>query len=393
MIENSESKGILKSVILMLTNACNLRCDYCFEYEHPVRHMSKETALQTVRWFLSNVDKRAVFTLFGGEPLLRKEIIPWFLDTAVTEAQRVEKKADFSITTNGTLLDPDIGDVLKKYKVHIQLSADGNAKGQNIHRKYASGEGSFQQVESVIPLIKEVCPRASVRMTITPGNVHTMAEGVEYFVEHGFNDIHPVPMIEGDWTPETREVFAQNLEEVSALFIGHFIEGRFLKIHGLTDIIQRASGKPKAHLCGAGRALVAVDTDGAIFPCQRFLGYTNSGPRWVMGDIFKGFVKEKLDYFNDLTADKVKSCLIKKDESGQLCRECEIYKICAGGCPAINDLETGDPMVASSGYTAFKTISIDEAHGLIKYLEEKHPDVWKKYIERLSNNHGHKNPR
>lgn len=393
MSKEAKDSNAVKSAVFMLTNSCNLRCDYCFEYEHAARHMSKETAHRSIRWLLSNAEKQASITLFGGEPLIRKDFIPWLINTAQAQALEMKKKVTFSMTTNGTLLDREIGEVLKKAKVHIQLSADGNAKAHDIHRKFANNQGSYHLVEKAIPIIKEICPYPSVRMTVTPKNVQGMAEGVEHFVNLGFNTVHPVPMQEDDWTPETRKIFAENLEKTGAFFISSLMNDRFLSIHGITDVIQRATHPSKNYLCGAGRTIVAIDTDGALFPCQRFLGYTYSGPKWKMGDVWEDFEKEKRDYFFDLTVDKVKSCKEKEKESKGLCQGCDIYKICSGGCPAINELENGDPLAASSSYQAFKSMSIDEVHGIITFLQSKYPEIWEKYVSRLSNANGHKNPR
>jgi uncharacterized protein len=391
MTNKAGKNSTLKSGIFMLTSACNLRCDYCFEYEHAGRNMSKETALQGIRYLLSNGGKKVTITLFGGEPLIRKDFLPWFLKTAATEAKKMNKRVNFSMTTNGTLLDRETADLLKRARVHIHLSADGNAETHNVHRKLANNEGSAHLVEKAIPLIKEICPSPSVRMTITPQNVFGMADGVEHFVNLGFNSIHPVPNIEAQWTPETFQLYGENVERISALFIQNLLNERYLYIYGISDVIKRASSPPKKHLCGAGRAMIAIDTDGSIFPCQRFLGYSNSDSKWKMGDIWKGCDEDKQDYFNNLTSDKVKSCKpLNGKTSPEFCQSCDIYQICAGGCPAVNELETGDPYSASPNYQVFKSIGIDEVHSIITFFQSQYPQAWETYISRLTKGHKHK---
>jgi uncharacterized protein len=388
--EKNMANSAIKSGIFMLTNSCNLRCDYCFEYEHAAKHMSKETAHQGIRWLLDNGDKRVSIILFGGEPLVRKDIIPWFLETARKEAKARDKQVGFSITSNGTLLDREIGEVLKREKVHFRLSADGIAEAQNVHRRQANKKDSYELVEKAIPLIMELFPSRSVRMTITPKNVQWMTEGVEHFVNLGFDSVHPVPNVEGGWTPDTMKIYAQHMERIGAFFMHNLLNERYLNIYGITDMIQRAVSPAKTYLCGAGRAMAAIDTDGALFPCQRFLGYHTSGPRWKMGNLWDGFDKEKRDYFFDtLTIQNVQSCKPGKSESG-LCQGCEIFQVCSGGCPAVNELQTGDPLKASPGYIAFKTICIDEVHGIVTFMQSKYPEVWEKYLTRLSGSHGKK---
>jgi len=182
-------------------------------------------------------------------------------------------------------------------------------------------------------------------MTITPQNVHGMADGVEHFVSLGFNTVHPVPNIEDQWTPDHLKLYAENIERIGALFIHYLLKERYINIFGITDVIIRAVKPPKTYLCGAGRSMVAIDTDGAVFPCHRFIGYSTSNPKWKLGDIWKGFNKEKREYFYDITLDTMKSC---KETSSGLCQGCDIFHICSGGCPAVNQLVTGDPCTASS---------------------------------------------
>jgi uncharacterized protein len=388
MIKKAGENGTLKSGVFMLTSACNLRCDYCFEYEHAGRNMSKETAQQGIRYLLSNAGNKVSIILFGGEPLMRKEFLPWIIQTALTEAKKMNKHIRFSLTTNGTLLDRETADLLKRGNVHIHLSADGKAEAHNVHRKLANKKGSAHLVEKAIPLIKDACPSPSVRMTITPENVFGMADGVEHFVNLGFNSVNPVPNIEAQWTPETFQLYAENVERVGALFIKNLLNQRYLKIYGITDVIKRANGPPPKHLCGAGRTMIAIDTDGSIFPCQRFIGYWSSNIKWKMGDIWEGVDEDKQDYFNNLTSDKVKSCKPSNGKlSAEFCQHCDIYHICAGGCPAVNELENGAPDSALPSYQVFKSICIDEVHSIITFLQSEYPQVWETYISRLSKGH------
>jgi sulfatase maturation enzyme AslB (radical SAM superfamily) len=64
--DHTKTDNAPMSGIFMLTSACNLRCDYCFEYEHASRHMSKETAQQGIRWLMSNPENLISIILFAG---------------------------------------------------------------------------------------------------------------------------------------------------------------------------------------------------------------------------------------------------------------------------------------------------------------------------------------
>jgi uncharacterized protein len=62
---------------LILTDQCNLRCSYCFEKDKNPHNMSDETALAAVDFLMeeSGPMKRVTILFFGGEPLLRFDLI------------------------------------------------------------------------------------------------------------------------------------------------------------------------------------------------------------------------------------------------------------------------------------------------------------------------------
>ncbi len=66
-------------IALSLTHSCNLACDYCYAGRSFNRHMSLETAQRAVDFAMERTQphERIEFAFFGGEPLLRFELINW----------------------------------------------------------------------------------------------------------------------------------------------------------------------------------------------------------------------------------------------------------------------------------------------------------------------------
>src|SRR5690606_672040 len=83
----------------------------------------------------------------------------------------------------------------------------------------------------------------------------------------------------------------------------------------LTDIAQ---GMKKAVPCGAGLGLLAVDKDGDLHLCHRFVG--SNQPTY--GNVDDGVDVPKLSAFIEGAQDR--------SEFG--CKTCRIRSICAGGC-------------------------------------------------------------
>ena len=102
------------------TDACNLKCSYCFQRSDDPFQMSKEQ-------FKSYLEKAkehriGMMTFLGGEPMTWKH-----LDYAIAEASRAKVITD--ITTNGTLLNADSIDRLGRAGLDfLNISVDGLTK-------------------------------------------------------------------------------------------------------------------------------------------------------------------------------------------------------------------------------------------------------------------------
>lgn len=118
---------------LHLTDACNLRCKYCYVRQDTHR-MTLDTAKAAVNMAADDPGHHGII-FFGGEPLLRRQLI---YDTVqYAESLGLPGKFHYKITTNGTLLDDEFLAFSKRYQVFIALSHDGTA--QDVCRVYPDG--------------------------------------------------------------------------------------------------------------------------------------------------------------------------------------------------------------------------------------------------------------
>ncbi|MGO9419283.1 radical SAM protein, partial [Roseiarcus sp.] len=114
------------TLIVKLTNACNMQCHYCF-IEPWVFHnkMKPETARLVIRSFLdSNYFQSVDFVWHGGEPLLRGRK---FFEMLIGEQKSRPTRVSYtnSIQTNATELSDDMVDFLTANQFQIGLSLDG----------------------------------------------------------------------------------------------------------------------------------------------------------------------------------------------------------------------------------------------------------------------------
>ena len=95
-------KGGLDTLVLRLTNRCNLACGYCYAGSGPAgEDLSPERAAEAVALACPPGEAlRIQFT--GGEPLLRWDTAAKVLDFGRASGRRFHA----AIQTNGTLLTP-----------------------------------------------------------------------------------------------------------------------------------------------------------------------------------------------------------------------------------------------------------------------------------------------
>src|SRR5919109_2345419 len=145
----------LQTLVVNVTNQCNLACTYCYEYgedkivdtengKQP-KFMSEATARDAVDFMLkeSGASPRAHVTFFGGETLLNFPVLKTTVAYARRRAAEMGKAVDFSLTTNATLLRPEIVEFLIENEVGVTVSIDGPKEMQDKFRVFHNGAGSY----------------------------------------------------------------------------------------------------------------------------------------------------------------------------------------------------------------------------------------------------------
>src|SRR5947209_1693124 len=155
----------LTTMVLNVTNQCNLSCTYCYEYgEDKIvdtengrkpKFMSEATAHESVDFMFRQAGANALvhLTFFGGETLLNFPVLKSSVTYARRRAAELGKEVDFSLTTNATLLRPEIIEWLVDNRIGVTISIDGPKEMQDQFRVFKSGVGSY---DIVAPKIKEL---------------------------------------------------------------------------------------------------------------------------------------------------------------------------------------------------------------------------------------------
>ena len=95
---------------ILITNSCNLNCDYCIAKHLPGPSMSVEVGRKAIDMFvyLSKGGKSIEFIFTGGEPLTKYEVFKDLVSYAKKRACEAGMQAFFVLKTNGTILNQNI---------------------------------------------------------------------------------------------------------------------------------------------------------------------------------------------------------------------------------------------------------------------------------------------
>lgn len=194
---DNEVASNAKTLILEITEQCNLRCRYCIfdeqqtsERSHSSSGMSLETALVAVRDFYARTNGEEGYIVFyGGEPLLAFELIKQVVSYANLLSNY---QLRFSLTTNGVSLSEDVITYLIENLFSVTVSLDGDRITHDKQRIAATGKGSYNAVtRNLHKLIKrdEVFAKKHVSINCVIASAHDLPAVNSYFASGEFNNI------------------------------------------------------------------------------------------------------------------------------------------------------------------------------------------------------------
>ncbi|MBM3326409.1 MAG: radical SAM protein [Calditrichaeota bacterium] len=205
-----------RNIILHLSEHCNLRCSYCDIFSI-LSSRSSESAITLqlcdVRKAFRQISEQSPSAskwhiLFaGGEPLLQIDLI-----RKIVEHLRInypDLSLEFSLTTNGTLLNNQIIDWLVKNKFAITISIDGPSKIHDKSRKYINGKGSHKDVIGSIFRIAGSFPDyfdSSLRLNCVYHTAKDLQNCTEYFIAHKLYNVTFSPVVNNKCTRLIQEV-------------------------------------------------------------------------------------------------------------------------------------------------------------------------------------------
>lgn len=309
---------------LILTDNCNLCCSYCrakafLDLEESEGERAVEIDenipidlaydLETLYAFLAK-DPSPTVTFYGGEPLLRADLIT----RIVTEAP-VQR---FMMQTNGLLLDRLSPSITNRFTT-ILVSLDGRKDLTDANR----GDGVYDRVMKNVQDIRARGYQGELiaRMTVTEKTdivdaVHWLAENPDF----PFSSIHWQldANFAGDFSRRQFAAWAAGnynpgIHTLVMDWVDHMeTQGEVLRWYPFLDCMEDLLlGRPTLLRCGSGHTNYTILSDGHIAPCPVMIG---------MKQYYVGHIRD---------ADPVR---LDRIPVGGECLKCPLYTFCGGRC-------------------------------------------------------------
>ncbi|MDF2686798.1 MAG: anaerobic sulfatase maturase [Clostridia bacterium] len=376
----------MKSLTVLIKPAsslCNMRCKYCFYHDVADNRKIYSFGLMTeavmrclIDEVFNSVDKAGFINFFfqGGEPTLSGlDYFISFIEYVNYKRKQKPVNIQYSLQTNGILIDEAFARFFYKNKFLVGLSLDGMKELHDLNRKDASGNGTFSSVKKAAELLAEKKVEFNILTVITEQSSHKGYSVYNYFKKNKFNYIQFIPQINPFKDNESHKSqalsvdgYARFLKDTFDLWYRDFSIGNYISIRDFDNFAGILMGK-KPELCtlqGQCSCNIVIEANGNVYPCDFY----------VLDEYLLGNINEMTinDMLNGSSAKKFVS-----DSQINLiddCKSCKWLSLCRTGCRRYKEPlhETYGKNFFCNTYKEFFNYSIDRLITIPEILREKY---------------------
>ncbi|MBR2910041.1 MAG: radical SAM protein [Lentisphaeria bacterium] len=312
----------LRNLVIIPNFTCNFRCSYGYASEGKEnKYLPEGKLFSALDHFItperSSGKKLRLTFLGGGEPLLAEDLIKKACKHAVEKSLKYGIPIGFSLVTNGSLITPDIAEMIKQYRIQTSVSFEILEDVQNIQR---------DQYENVVKGIRTLLSAGVVpgfRSIITDLKIQRQAEMVRCAAAE-FPEIRDLSF-EIATMPEKYPDHA-SMQKLLTLFCEHFRsaqkEAEKTGIRLSNSLFDCVKSLQKRFCPGE----FVLTPDGNITCCHRITHHAEKN--------FENFCFGSIGKNNLLTLDKDKGqhLLLQSADTYQTCQDCPARWNCGGFC-------------------------------------------------------------
>lgn len=331
---------------LHVTNACNLRCPYCYVHKS-AEGMDEPTGRAAVEAVVGSAVRHGFDTVklkyAGGEASLNHRLLVSLHAYAreLTAASGLGLQA--TLLSNGVHLPATLVRTLKAEGIRVMVSLDGVGAQHDVQRPTVAGRPSFHLVERTIAGLIEQDHAPHLSITITSRNTGGVADVVRFALERGLTFSLNL-FRDNDCAASFPDLRYEEQAMISALLDAFgAIEESMPRWSVLGSVLDRGQLlEPRQRPCGVGQDYLVIDQRGKVAKCHMEIERT-------LGDVFTGDPLELVRQDRQTVQN-----LLVEDKAG--CRDCTWRYWCSGGCSIAAFRATGRYDVKSPNCNIYKAI-------------------------------------
>lgn len=308
------------SVIIKVTNACNLKCRYCYDANYLER---KDILLDDVACLFELLAKEySVIDIIwhGGEPMLMG--VDFYQKVLIIQEKYLGYVTFVNkMQTNGTLIDNEWADFFVKNDFRIGISYDGGNCATGREKQELALKGRKKIIDAN--------GKCGVVTVINSQNVNELIQIYENYKEKNinaqFNFVFPYGRaLEVD----NRALMVPSntyVRKMNAFFDYWLEDGECnIRIDPFITYLQLLKGvNTKCITGGCLYKFICMDSQGDIYPCGRIIM-----PQYYLGNIHKiNSIKDV--FYTEQFGKLLQSAISRRNKCIQ---SCLYYQYCRGGC-------------------------------------------------------------
>jgi len=358
IFDSSKKKEFIgaKAVTFQVTEACNLKCSYCYQICKSAQKLKIEDAKKFIELLLTDDKSKndylnqdntnaIIIDFIGGEPFLEVDLIDQILDYFFKRCIELNHPWMYnfmvSVGTNGTLYFTEkVQKFLKKYegRVSLAITVDGNKTLHDSCRVFHDGKGSYDIASKAAVDWMKRTGSGSTKLTIAPENVSYLSDAVKNMINLGFTNVNENCVYEDVWKLEHAQELYRQLKDLADYMIENDLEDK-ISIRLFEPISYHPMEKDdNQNWCGGNGQMVSVDVRGDIFNCVRYMKSSvgDDVEPLRIGNVNTGIGCCEKDHCNICALHSI----TRRSQSTDKCFNCPIAAGC-GWCSAYNYQHTG----------------------------------------------------
>lgn len=348
------------SLLLKLTGACNIECEYCYDYDSSrfKKRLPLGRITETIAHLLAKRDKLSIL-FHGGEPLLNFNVIKEVVTHAISESG-ARDRLHFGIQTNGTLFTEEIVAFLRNNNFSVGLSLDSNVEDGNRLRVSRGEISVLTRIKSVMSkypgFLQE---RAGVLAVVSKSSLPHLTSFMRWLQEYdisafsvSFLDLAGRAAALTDEKPTTEDAIEFYSSVTEMIRKREIQKLNFKSLNSHVSNFFTFSPRDFCHKgpCGAASGFLVLDAEGTTRTCDCVYD-----PFFVISE------SNTVDLDSSIRGVASRNRVVDRHnwlrDSGPLCSQCSLFGLCGGTCAA--------KAIASNGHA--ESISALEC-GISKYL-------------------------